>query len=145
MEKIFDFIVKYIWQAPQMLAALIWYLIKKKHILYNSVGKFYKVYVGANRGGVTLGDRIFISKCYQGEYLSLVIAHESGHVLQSKYLGPLYLFVIGIPSILWAATHRWIAPKKSYYVFPTEAWANKLGGVAVGPDGRLIWAHLIRE
>ena len=138
-----DFIIKYIWQFPQMLAALIWYLIKKKHILYNSIGKFYKVYVGVARGGMTLGDRIFISKCYHGEYLSLVIAHESGHVLQSKYLGPLYLPLIGIPSLLWACLHKKIAPKKSYYWFYTESWANKLGGVGVNSSGTLTWRNLL--
>jgi hypothetical protein len=75
-----NFIIKYVWQFPQMSAAWIWYLIRKKSILYNSIGNFYTVYVGANRGGVTLGDRIFISRCYHGEYLNMIIAHESGHV-----------------------------------------------------------------
>ena len=140
-----NFIIKYVWQFPQMLAAWIWYLIRKKSILYNSIGNFYTVYVGANRGGVTLGDRIFISRCYHGEYLNMVIAHESGHVKQSLYLGPLYLIVIEIPSILWAWSHRWIAPKKSYYWFYTEAWANKLGGLAVTPEGTLTWAHLVNK
>lgn len=139
-----NFIIKYVWQFPQMLAAWIWYLIRKKSILYNSIGNFYTVYVGANRGGVTLGDRIFISKCYHGEYLNMVIAHESGHVKQSLYLGPLYLIVIGIPSILWAWSHRWIAPRKSYYWFYTEAWANKLGGLGINRDGTLMWRHLIK-
>lgn len=139
-----NFIIKYVWQLPQMLAAWIWYLVRKKSILYNSVGNFYTVYVGANRGGVTLGDRIFISKCYRGEYLNMVIAHESGHVKQSLYLGPLYLIVIGIPSILWAWSHRWIAPRKSYYWLYTEAWANKLGGLGVNKDGTLMWRHLIK-
>jgi hypothetical protein len=125
-----------------MLAAWIWYMIKKKHILYNTQGLFYTVYVGANKGEVTLGDKIFISKCYRGEYLSLVIAHESGHVKQSLYLGPLYLFIIGIPSILWAWSHKWIAPKISYCKFPTESWANKLGGVTTDEKGHLIWRHL---
>lgn len=145
MEKTIDFLIKYVWQFPQMLAALIWYLIKKKKILYNSVGKFYTVYVGANRGGVTLGDRIFISKCYHGEYLNLIIAHESGHVLQSKYLGPLYLIVIGIPSILWAWLHKYIVPNKNAFWFYTESWANKLGGVAVGSNGVLTWRHLVKK
>ena len=139
-----NFIIKYVWQFPQMLAAWIWYLLRKKSILYNSIGNFYTVYVGANRGGVTLGDKIFISKCYHGEYLNMVIAHESGHVKQSLYLGPLYLIVIGIPSILWAWSHRWIAPKKSYYWFYTEAWANKLGGLGINRDGTLMWRHLIK-
>ena len=140
-----NFIIKYIWQFPQMLAAWIWYIIRKKTILYNTFGTFYTVYVGANRGGVTLGDKRFISKCYHGEYLNMVIAHESGHVKQSLYLGPLYLFVIGIPSILWAWSHRWIAPRKSYYWFYTESIANKLGGVAVTPEGTLTWAHLVNS
>ena len=139
-----NFIIKYVWQFPQMLAAWIWYLMRKKSILYNSIGNFYTVYVGANRGGVTLGDRIFISRCYHGEYLNMVIAHESGHVKQSFYLGPLYLIVIGIPSILWAWSHRWIAPRKSYYWFYTEAWANKLGGLGINEDGTLMWRHLIK-
>ena len=139
-----NFIIKYVWQFPQMLAAWIWYLIRKKSILYNSIGNFYTVYVGANKGGVTLGDKIFISKCYHGEYLNMIIAHESGHVKQSLYLGPLYLIVIGIPSILWAWSHRWIAPRKSYYWFYTEAWANKLGGLGVNEDGTLMWRHLIK-
>ena len=139
-----NFIIKYVWQFPQMLAAWIWYLIRKKSILYNSIGNFYTVYVGANRGGVTLGDKIFISKCYHGEYLNMVIAHESGHVKQSLYLGPLYLIVIGIPSILWAWSHKWIAPRKSYYWFYTEAWANKLGGLGINKDGTLMWRHLIK-
>lgn len=139
-----NFIIKYVWQFPQMLAAWIWYLIRKKSILYNSIGNFYTVYVGANRGGVTLGDRIFISRCYHGEYLNMVIAHESGHVKQSLYLGPLYLIVIGIPSILWAWSHKWVAPRKSYYWFYTEAWANKLGGLGINRDGTLMWRHLIK-
>ena len=139
-----NFIIKYVWQFPQMLAAWIWYMIKKKAILYSSLGKFYTVYIGANRGGMTLGDKIFISKIYHGEYLNMVIAHESGHVKQSLYLGPLYLIVIGIPSILWAWSHRWIAPRKSYYWLYTEAWANKLGGLGVNDDGTLMWRHLIK-
>lgn len=140
-----NFIIKYIWQFPQMLAAWIWYTIRKKTILYNTFGAFYTVYVGANRGGVTLGDKIFISRYYHGEYLNMIIAHESGHVKQSLYLGPLYLFVIGIPSILWAWLHKSIAPRKSYYWFYTESIANKLGGVAVTSEGTLTWAHLVKK
>ena len=143
MKAVFEFIIKYIWQAPQMLAALIWYICRKKYITAEVEGKFYTVYRGANRGGVALGDKIFLSDYYSGEQLALVIAHESGHVKQSMMLGPLYLFVIGIPSIIWAAIHN-SRSKKSYYWFYTEAWANKLGGVGVNESGVLTWKHLIR-
>lgn len=144
MNKITKFIIKYIWQFPQMLAALIWYLIRYEDITEKLTGKFYTVYRGANRGGVTLGDRIFLSDNYKGEYLALVTAHESGHVKQSMMLGPLYLFIIGIPSIIWAWCHKTVAPNKSYYWFYPEAWANKLGGVGVNERGVLTWKHLIR-
>ena len=134
----------YIWQAPQMLAALIWYLIRHKDITEKITGTFYTVYRGTNAGGMTLGDKVFLGNNYRGEYLQLIIAHESGHVLQSKYLGPLYLLIIGIPSLLWAWLHKTIAPSKSYWSFYTEKWANDLGGVAVNDQGILTWKHLIK-
>lgn len=31
-----------------------------------------------------------------------MLVHEYGHTIQSLLLGPLYLFVIGLPSALWA-------------------------------------------
>lgn len=137
-------VLMYIWQFPQMLAALIWYICRKKYITAEVEGKFYTVYRGTNRGGVTLGDKIFLSDYYSGEYLALVIAHESGHVKQSVMLGPLYLLIIGIPSIIWAWCHKTVAPNKSYYWFYTESLANKLGGVGVNKSGVLTWRHLIR-
>lgn len=62
------------------------------------------------------------------------LKHEYGHQKQSQMLGWLYLFVIGIPSIVWAGTHQcfWKSLKKHNipcYWFYTEKWANKLGGV----------------
>lgn len=81
-----------------------------------------------SRGGVTLGKYIFISQTYSDQ--SNVIKHECGHVRQSKILGPLYLIIIGIPSILHAALNGYIGccknNPKGYYHFFTEHWANKL-------------------
>lgn len=54
--------------------------------------------------------------------------HEWGHTRQSLYLGPLYLLIIGLPSIIWAMIHT-PNSKKSYYFFYTERWADKLGGI----------------
>ena len=48
--------------------------------------------------------------------------------MQSRMLGWLYLFVIGIPSILWAAWWN-EGQNRSYYSFYTERWADRLGGV----------------
>ena len=56
------------------------------------------------------------------------VEHELGHTIQSKILGPLYLIVIGIPSITYCGLRRAFPSlrKKNYYNFYTERWANNL-------------------
>lgn len=60
-----------------------------------------------------------------------VLVHEYGHSVQSMILGPLFLPVMGIPSILWANLPpcRWLRREKgvSYYSFYPEKNANWLG------------------
>jgi len=45
--------------------------------------------------------------------------HEFGHTWQSRLLGPFYLLVIGIPSIIYA-----IVDPANQPTFYTERWAN---------------------
>ena len=54
-----------------------------------------------------------------------------GHARQSRMLGWLYLLVIGLPSIVWAALYGWLIPRceNGYYKFYTEKWADKLAGI----------------
>lgn len=65
-----------------------------------------------------------------------VLVHEYGHTIQSMILGPLYLFVIGIPSCIWAFTPYFqklrSKGKYSYYDFYPEKWANYLGSKVTG-------------
>jgi len=51
-----------------------------------------------------------------------VLQHEHGHTIQSKILGPFYLFVIGLPSIIWAGLFNKYREKNnvSYYSLYTE-------------------------
>lgn len=51
------------------------------------------------QGGISLGKYIIVSQWATQK----TIMHEYGHCLQSKILGPLYLLVVGLPSILHAA------------------------------------------
>jgi hypothetical protein len=60
--------------------------------------------------------------------------HEYGHALQSVLLGPLYLIVVGIPSLSRVAYSKWYYKKsgrswKNYFKGFPENWADKLGGV----------------
>lgn len=120
-------VLKYIWQLPQNIIALIYlsYLIVENQIPAITKYKEIKVYTKYSSGSVTLGNYIFISS----KATENTIKHEYGHTRQSLYLGPLYLIIIGIPSILWAMIHKTIAPDKLYSWFYTEAWADKLGNV----------------
>ena len=124
-------ILEYIWQLPQNLCGVVYKSICKGNILYHDLASD----LGANivlkdtRGSVSLGKYVFIYS--KDRELQDTIIHELGHVKQSKILGPLYLIVIGIPSIL----HCWYNDfidccrkdgKYHYEHFYTEAWAEKL-------------------
>lgn len=56
--------------------------------------------------------------------------HEWGHCKQSLILGPLYLVVVGLPSVLWNLLSRlsYKVGSRYYRRFP-ENWADRLGGV----------------
>ena len=58
------------------------------------------------------------------------VLHEAkGHGTQSKWLGPLYLPLIGLPSIIHCAIFVALGRKWNYYGFPTEKWADKIAGI----------------
>lgn len=125
--KTFLAILIYIWQLPQNLVGLIIRIFYKKKTSISYKGKMVRVCNGFP-GGISLGETIIIMKYPNTKDTWDTVKHEYGHSIQSKYLGWFYLFVIGIPSILWAV---WWNPKRnvSYYSFYTEKWADKLGNV----------------
>lgn len=121
-------LILFIWQLPQHIVALIYfgYLVMMcKDLGVDSRYKQAVVIPCVMRGAVTLGCYVFVG--LNSEYRKTV-KHELGHTIQSKILGPLYLIVIGIPSITYCGLRR-IFPslrKKNYYNFYTEKWANNL-------------------
>lgn len=127
-------ILYWIWQLPQNLLGVIWKNIKKDSIITDisnddirSVdAKAYLIKAGST---VTLGKYVFISQTYRDQ--GRTIKHECGHVKQSKMLGPLYLIVIGIPSILHAWLNDYIGcdEESGYSHFYTEKLADKLMGI----------------
>lgn len=126
LAKLIGTIILVIWQLPQA-----------------AVGFFVRLFTGAQRwdeASVEYDRRIFTWRLTSGISLSTyyiivnqnadsnTIKHKKGHTIQSLILGPLYLIVVGLPSIIWVRLiHK--HTNKSYYWFYTEAWADKLGGV----------------
>lgn len=140
MNKLIKETALFLWQFPQNIVGLILRLFMGyNRVLTAPNGN--KVYFSKKMsGGISLGrysiiNDYYIRKCKSDtEILDLdVTKHEAlGHGTQSRYLGPFYLFVIGIPSIVWAAIYpckRFPYTKNGYYKFYTEKWADELAGV----------------
>lgn len=83
-------------------------------------------------GGISLGNYVILSYSYRNKNISKKVwDHEWGHTRDSRMFGPLYLLVIGLPSIIWAWMYGSVIPytKNGYYKFYTEKRADRLGGV----------------
>ena len=121
-------LILFIWQLPQHIVAIIYfgYLVMMcKDLGVDSRYKQAIVIPCVMRGAITLGNYVFVG--LNSDYRETV-KHELGHTIQSKILGPLYLIVIGIPSITYCGLRRLFPSlrKKNYYDFYTEKWANNL-------------------
>lgn len=114
----------WIWCFPQQLLGLLVRMFTRAR----DTGEGYYVW-GITSGSISLGTFIFLCPAHEGDEKAL--KHEQGHTRQSFMLGWLYLFIIGIPSIIWAGCFKGYRKKNniSYYSFYTERWADKLGGV----------------
>lgn len=121
----------YIWQIPQNLLGLILILFMRGKMYAEKEGrKFY--HTPKMPSGISLGNYIILWR----ERYDNSFYHEYGHSRQSRMLGPLYLIIIGLPSILGNIFDR-LAHKKWnytdrlrwYYSQPWEKWADKLGNV----------------
>lgn len=121
MQKIVYRIIQWTWGFPQSLIGLIVYLYNKdcKHIEYrNSLATLWN-----KKGGISLGMFIFSSK-------EIMLDHEYGHSIQSLILGPLYLFVVGIPSYIWCNLPYFTKKRRekniAYSSLYCEKWADKI-------------------
>ena len=124
-----------VWQLPQNLLGLVfgWFLKEKKEFPTPPVLPKQLRIIGARNmyGAISLGNFIY----GRPPLYKTLIHHEYGHYRQSRILGPFYLVVIGLPSLLWAL---WWHPGRrvGYYTFYTERWADRLGGVKREPANK---------
>ena len=132
MKPITIFLLNATWGAIQTLVGFVGFLIHigKPHYFYK--GSIVTIVKGS-WGGISLGAFIFIDAeiTKTDAPKSSFVNHEYGHTLQSILLGPLFLLIIGLPSLIWAGLFdEWrYKHKKSYYWLYTENWADRLGGV----------------
>lgn len=113
-------VIKWLWQFPQNMLAL--FIEGMLCLAAFRSGKEEGNTIIMNNilpSAMSLGDYIFVNPMASNK----CIKHECGHSKQSDILGPLYLIVIGIPSILHNIIHylcNKIGIKWDYYNFYTE-------------------------
>lgn len=119
----------YLWELPQNLIGLTLRVllnpssVERVDAVDRIVLRCFRRY-----GGVSLGRYVFVHVDSDSE----LVRHELGHCRQSALLGPFYLLVIGLPSILWAALFGVLVrrrPGLDYFRFYTERWANRIAGL----------------
>ena len=132
LQSILFYIVQWTWGLPVNIVGGIAYLICTK-ILKHKHSKFgfaNIVYLPWNAGGLSMGLFIFVrDEKEKKEWIYNVRIHEYGHTWQCLLLGPLYYFVVALPSVIWCNCFQKYREKNnvSYYKLYCESWANSFG------------------
>ena len=105
MKKFFKkvlYVLLWTWQLPQNICGLFAILLWRnepnfsKHVNWYDKKGFSKIYRRNSIANVTFGE--YINVYHRSNKLDEIVRHETGHVYQSRILGPLYLPVIGLTS-----------------------------------------------
>jgi hypothetical protein len=125
------------WELPQnALGAALFVLQGFRRKIVRARFDREKVMVEVNGLAVSLGLFVFFTN-EDNPYVPVGREnrdHEYGHAIQSRFLGPFYLLVVGVPSemrVLYAIGHRFVTGRRwaGYYDGFPENWADRLGGV----------------
>ena len=90
-------VILFIWQLPQNILGLL--VLLATEAFKTKDGRYWVT--GKGGFGVSLGSFVIFGDM-NGRYIPAEksIQHEMGHQKQSLYLGPLYLLLVGLPSVL---------------------------------------------
>ena len=134
MKKILVWFLAFTWELPQTLFALVLMVFLKTTPLDHKK-RIRRVHSNSYLTCFSLGEFIFFRWKDIGAWdWEETQRHELGHSVQSRILGPLYLLLVGLPSVIWNAmsrmdnmTGRWMAA--NYYRTPWEHLADVHGKV----------------
>lgn len=137
MGRFFYVLIQCTWGALQTMAGALVFLRYRRQPHFFFHGAAATIYPLAS--SLSLGMFVFLSDHPPGDRRGLIpapeiprrlLVHEYGHTIQSLLLGPLYLPLVGLPSVLWAqlppCQKKWRGDV-SYFSFATERTANFLG------------------
>ncbi len=132
MKKVLFYLIQFTWGLPQNLVGLIAFLILSRKNPHERFHNSFITYIDVeNFGGVSIGIFIFINSKRTEGWLNDTRIHEYGHTIQSLVLGPVWAFVIALPSVIWCGLPALTKYRKdndvSYYTLYCEGWANLWG------------------
>ncbi len=127
-------VLRVLWEFPQAVAGAVLLAVLKRGTNLKISIEHNCIFLEKQNGAcsVCLGPFVFYSPYMITNELSLK-AHEYGHSVQSMILGPAYLIVIGIPSLIALILHLFDRDLNRYLNRYPENWANRLGA-AMGND-----------
>ncbi len=129
-------VLQILWGFPQTLLGFAVFLCNTKASHYRYHGSIVTEW--KKKTGLSLGLFLFVPAGNTGKDF---LVHEYGHTIQSLLLGPFYLLVIGIPSVLWCNLRCFAKLRRkrriSYQHLYTERWANRLGEKTTGEKAML--------
>lgn len=108
-------LIQWTWGLPQNLvgAALLPILRGERRRFHGALVTVYRKKSWLkNRSGFSLGSFIYVPETWSEHDIKHLTVHEYGHTVQSLILGPLYLPVVGLPSVLWS--HRYMKRQPVY-------------------------------
>ena len=115
------------WGLAQTLAGALIRMLLPRCRQFRYHGAFVTVW--KRRSSAALGMFIFLADAPEPVQKRLLV-HEYGHTVQSLLLGPLFLPLVGLPSVLRALS--WNGGRRSYFSAYPENWANRLGERVTG-------------
>lgn len=138
MRYFFYILVQLTWGLPQTLLGFAVFLtqVRRPHRFFHGA----IVTTWPVRSSLSLGMFLFVGEeppycrdpqVSDEELFERILVHEYGHTVQSLALGPFYLLLVGVPSIVWAKSlslRRMRSERAvSYYSLWPERSANWLG------------------
>ncbi|HMR08365.1 MAG TPA: hypothetical protein PKA88_21440 [Polyangiaceae bacterium] len=126
-----------LWEAPQnLLGAALYAAERAVGFAEGADRENGRLFIKSQVSAVSLGYFVFWTEGTTRYFVhdASTRLHEYGHTFQSRLLGPLYLPLVGVPSVLrvlYALLYREATGRRwgGYFDGYPERWADRLGGV----------------
>jgi len=127
-----------LWELPQnVLGAAVYGVLRVSGRVRSTEHARGRLFVEADGVAISLGWFVYWCRPITTRYFHIdraVKEHEFGHTFQSRWLGPLYLPVVGVPSTLrnaYQLGYRELTGRRweGYFDGFPEKWADDLAGL----------------